>query len=67
MWVDENTLRPAVAPSRSVKRVMYALLVDNEGIVAGVAVPEHGSVSGTFYCGNVLPALLGHYLKEPKV
>ena len=42
MWVGENNERPVVAcRSRSVRRVMYALFFDSDGIVAHVSVPEN--------------------------
>ena len=50
MWVGENNDRPVVACwSRSVRRVMYALFFDSDGIVALVSVPENCSVRETFY------------------
>ena len=46
MWVGENNERPMVARrSRSVRRVMYALFFDSDGIVAPVSVPENCSVN----------------------
>ena len=42
MWIGENNERPMVARrSRSVRRVMYALFFDSDGIVARVSVPEN--------------------------
>lgn len=40
---------------------MYALFFDSDGIVARVPVPEHTSVTGTFYKENVLPCVIDHY------
>ena len=50
MWVGENNECPIVARrSRSVRRVMYTLFFDSNGIVARVTVPENCSVTETFY------------------
>ena len=62
MWVGENNECPMVAcRSRSVRRVMYALFFDSDGIVARVSVPENCSVTGTFYRDFVLSAVVNHY------
>ena len=62
MWVGENNECPVVARwSRSVRRVMYALVFDSNGIVARVSVPENCSVTGTFYRDFVLSAIVNHY------
>ena len=59
MWLGENNERPVVARrSRSVRRVMYALFFDSDGIVASVSVPENCSVTGSFYCDFFFLALL---------
>ena len=62
MWVGENNERSVVAcRSRSVRREMYALFFDSDGIVARVSVPENCSVTGTFYRDFVLSAVVNHY------
>ena len=68
VWVGENNERPLVARrSRSVRRVMYALFFDNDGIVARVSVPENCSVTGTFYHDFVLSVVVNHYqAKRPR-
>lgn len=68
MWVGENNARPVIARrNRSVRRVMYALFFDSDGIVAQVPVPEHSSVTGTFYKENVLSVIIDHYTaKRPR-
>ena len=48
IWVGENIERPVARRSRSVRRVMYALFFDSDGIVARVSVPENCS-------WNILP------------
>ena len=41
MWVGENNERPVIARrSWSVRRVLYALFFDSDGIVAHVSVAE---------------------------
>ena len=41
MWVGENNERPVVARrGKSVRRVMYALFFDSDGIVACVSLPK---------------------------
>ena len=68
MWVGENNERPVVARrSRSVRKVMYALFFDSDGIVARVSVPENCSVTGTFYRDFVLSAVVNHcQAKHPR-
>ena len=62
MWVGENNDHPVVARRRrSVRRVMYALFFDRDGIVARVSVPENCSLTGTFYRDLVLSAIFNHY------
>ena len=62
MWVGENNERPVIAlRSRSVRRVMYALFFDSDGIVARVSVLENCNVTGTFYRDFVLSAIVNHY------
>jgi hypothetical protein len=61
--VGESRYRPVVARcSRSVKRVMYALFFDIDGMVARVAVPERDIVTGTFCRDNVLIIKVNHYI-----
>ena len=68
MWVGENNERPVVAHrSRSVRRVMYTLFFDSDGIVTRVSVPENCRVTGTFYRNFVLSAVDNHYqTKRPR-
>ena len=68
MWIGEDDERPKIARrSRTVRRVMYALFFDSDGIVARVPVPEHTSVTGTFYKNNVLSEVVRHYTaKRPR-
>ena len=69
MWVGENNERPVVAHrSRSVRRVMYTLFFDSDGIVTRVSVPENCRVTGTFYRKVfVLSAVDNHYqTKRPR-
>ena len=68
MWVGENNERPVVAHlSRSVRRVMYALFFDSNGIVACASVPENHSVTVTFFRDFVLSAVVNHYqAKHPR-
>ena len=68
MLIGENIERPVVARrSRCVRRVMYALFFDSDGILASVSVPENCSVTGTFYHDFVLSAVVNHYqAKCPK-
>ena len=68
MWISENNECPVVAcRSRSVRRVMYALFFDSDGILACVSVPENCSVTGTFYSDFVFSAVVNHYqAKHPR-
>jgi len=68
MWIGEVDERPKIARrSRTVRRVMYALFFDSDGRVARIPVPEHTSVTGTFYKNNVLSAVVRHYTaKRPR-
>ena len=67
MWVGENNERPVVARrSRSVRRVMYALFFDSDGIVARVSVQENCSVTGTFYRDFVLSVVNHYQAKRPR-
>jgi hypothetical protein len=43
---------------------MYALLFESDGILARVAVPERDNVTGTFYRGHVINALINHYITK---
>ena len=53
--------------SRNVRRIMYALFFDSDGIVAHVSVIENCSVTGTFYRDFVLSAVVNHYqAKRPR-
>ena len=61
MWVGENNERPVVARRiRSIRKVMYALFFDSDGIVVRVSVPENCSVTRTFYRDFVLSAVVNH-------
>ena len=68
MWVGENNETPVVARrSRSVRRVLYALSIDSDGLVARVSVPENCSITETFYRDFVLSAVVNHYhAKRPR-
>ena len=68
MWVGENNERPVVAHrSRSVRRVMYALFFDRDGMLTPVSVQENCSVTGTFYPDFVLSAVVNPYqAKRPR-
>ena len=68
MWVGENNECPTVAHgSRSVRKVLYAMFFDSDGIVARVSVPENCSVTGTFYRDFVLSAVVNHcQAKRPR-
>ena len=66
MWVGENNERPVVARG-SVRRVIYGLFFDSDGIVACISVPENCSVTGAFYRDFVLSAIVNHYqAKRPR-
>ena len=63
VWIGENGARPQIAlRSRSVKRVLYALLFDARGSVARIPVPEHKTVTGIYYAEKVLPGVVNHYM-----
>ena len=68
IWVGENNERPVVARrSRRVRRVMYALFFESDGIAAHVSVPENCSVTGTFYRDFILSAVVNHHqAKRPR-
>jgi len=62
MWIGEDDERPKIARrSRTARRVMYALFFYSDGIVAHIPVPEHTSVTGTFYKNTVLSEVVRHY------
>lgn len=68
VWIGESDERPQIARrSRTVRRVMYALFFDSDGIVARVPVPAGSTVTGTFYKEKVLSAVVQHYVtKRPQ-
>lgn len=62
VWIGENGARPQIARrSKSVRRVMYVLFFNSQGMVAQIPVPQGHTVTGIFYAQQVLPAILHHY------
>jgi histone-lysine N-methyltransferase SETMAR len=63
-WVPEEGAPPtAPRPDRFMDKTLYTIFFTTEGLLAKILSPEGGTISGQYYRGVVLPAVLSAFHK----
>lgn len=62
VWVSKNGKKPEIAVrTKTVKKVLYAIFFDGNGVVVRFPVPKGKSVTGNMYANDILPKVFKHY------